>query len=443
MNTSNNTSTATVNVLADACFVPASLIGRWRANGSGADEVAGRTGALQEHASYEIGHAGLAFSFNGVNDHVTVDDAPALRPAQFTIAGWAYPTNFPSNAWLSVIAKGASGLDPNMTWWDDTYWLGFAGGGYPVMYTHHPGHLSVETKSPTPVPAGKWYQLAATYDGSTARLFVNGVEVAHTTINQPLYYDSQPVPLLFGQDWQGGSANGAPFTGLVDEITIHNRALSAAEIKAMGDGSTPGCTEALDVATPIRNGTPEGRPQFGAVGMILPTATHAACTATLISPSVVLTAATCLRDLSPAPVFEFSLGNGRTARVTDVRMHPLFDTVDGINLPYDIALAGLDRAAVASWTDVALPALRAELPTPIADATAVGFGAQSGRTSGTLQITSAISVRTRFWKRFPTAPIRCSVCPELEDRCSLTIRSSALPCSASSTRAKRKARVTT
>ena len=385
---SNDTATGTINVLSDTCFVPSSLIGRWRANGNGVDEAGGRTAVLQQNTSYELGHAGLAFAFDGVGDHVTVDDAAALKPAQFTIAAWARPTHF-TNGWQSVIAKGASGLDPNVWWYDDSYWIGFGYGGYPVVYTLHQGHVAVETLAASPVPAGKWYHLAATFDGSTVRLFVNGAEVAHTVVNLPLYYDSQNVPLAFGQDWQGGSPNGAPFGGLIDEITIHDHALTAVEIAAMIDGSTPGCSVPLDSSTPIRNGVPEARPQFNSVGMILPSATHMGCTATLIAPSVVLTAAQCLRDLTPNPVFDFSLGDGRTARVTDIRLHPLASTVDGFNVAFDIALASLDRAAVASWTDVTPATLRSDLPAPVA-ATAVGFGEQSGRVSGTLQITQYI-----------------------------------------------------
>ena len=159
----------------------------------------------------------------------------------------------------------------------------------------------------------------------------------------------------------------------------------------MVDGSTvPACLViAPDPATPIRNGIPEARPQFSGVGMILPSATHGACTATMISPSVVLTAAQCLIDNSPDPVFEFSLGEGRTARVTDVRRHPLAFTVDGFNQAFDVALAGLDKADVASWADVVPATLRAEQPTPIVKATAVGFGATNDggrRTSGTLLV---------------------------------------------------------
>jgi uncharacterized repeat protein (TIGR01451 family) len=388
-NTLNDESRAVVQVVPDMCFVPpASLVGRWRADGDVSDATGGAVGSMVGDASFAVGRAGQAFSIHGNGSYVEVPDAPQLKPAQFTIAAWTLAPSFAQGGFDTVIAKGASGQDGNFGGDLDSYWLGFSN-GRPTLYTQHQNGTGI-TQGPTPLSPMQWYHLAATFDGTTARVYVNGVEVAQNVIGSPIQYDSHPVPLVFGDDWQYGYASGdADYRGLIDEVAIHNRALSADEMRAMVEGSTdPACLEVVpDPGAPIRNGIPEARSQFSGVGMILSSATHGACTATMISPFIVLTAAQCLIDSSPEPVFEFSLGEGRTARLIDIRRHPLAFTVDGFNQAFDVALASLDRADVASWADVVPATLRAEPPTPIVEATAVGFGATNDggrRTSGTL-----------------------------------------------------------
>src|SRR5207248_9029515 len=126
-------------------------------------------------------------------------------------------------------------------------------------------------------------------------------------------------------------------------------------------------------SAPIRNGDPESNVSFNGVGMILPTATHGVCSAVLVRHNIVLTAAQCVFDLTPDPVFEFSLGAGRTARVTDIRMHPQAFGFEGFNPAFDVAVGRLDESVASGWTDVVLPAFIDNEPAAGSVGTAVGF----------------------------------------------------------------------
>ena len=149
-------------------------------------------------------------------------------------------------------------------------------------------------------------------------------------------------------------------------------------------------------ASAIYMGTDDLSGQYGGVGMILPIAGHSLCTGTMLSETVFLTAAQCVLGLAPAPDVQFSLGAGMTARMTEIRMHPGFDTPDGFNLPYDIALVALDKTEVAFWTGITHWAIGVGLPPTSAAVTAVGFGEnQTGvgsgqRRSGNLAVTQYI-----------------------------------------------------
>ena len=69
-----------------------------------------------------------------------------------------------------------------------------------------------------------WQHLAVTYDGTTASVYINGQPAASGdgTLGAVI-----PAPLKIGN---AGSCQS--FAGLIDEIAIYNRALSAAEIQS-------------------------------------------------------------------------------------------------------------------------------------------------------------------------------------------------------------------
>ena len=78
------------------------------------------------------------------------------------------------------------------------------------------------------IPTGTWTHIAGTYDGANLRLYVNGVLVKTQARTGTIF--SSPNPLYIG-------GKGSQFSGLIDEVRVYNRALSAAEINT--DKNTP------------------------------------------------------------------------------------------------------------------------------------------------------------------------------------------------------------
>jgi hypothetical protein len=69
--------------------------------------------------------------------------------------------------------------------------------------------------------------VAGTYDGVALRLYVNGALVATTPATSPM--NATADPLLIGTK-AGASIAGDHFHGLLDEVRVYGRALTAAEI---------------------------------------------------------------------------------------------------------------------------------------------------------------------------------------------------------------------
>ena len=94
-------------------------------------------------------------------------------------------------------------------------------------------HGSLEVESLSTIPLNKWAHVACTYDEVTGDLtiYIDGKFDA----SGDFHADN---PIISGD---GGLLVGGPdFTGLIDEVELFNRALSAEEIKAIYDADTAG-----------------------------------------------------------------------------------------------------------------------------------------------------------------------------------------------------------
>ncbi len=94
-----------------------------------------------------------------------------------------------------------------------------------AVYWYDGTHVIQEAT--TTVTAGTWYHAAVTYDGTTVRLYINGVEDG----NWPEASMSAPTSDTFqiGCDYSGFRH----FDGVLDDVRLHSRALCAAEISAI------------------------------------------------------------------------------------------------------------------------------------------------------------------------------------------------------------------
>src|SRR5439155_20614503 len=186
-------------------------------------------GALLNGTTFAAGKVGQAFSFDGVDDFVEVPDNSSLEPATtLTVDMWVKSASPGAAAYL--LAKGAQGCS------FASYSFNRAGvnGDLAFDITIDSG-AGVLVRSPfAPLGSvfdGNWHHVAGTYDNQFVRLFVDGVEQGSgTAASGPIKYGLSPTDnLTFGR--YNGSCT-LSYAGLLDEIEIFNRALSATEIKS-------------------------------------------------------------------------------------------------------------------------------------------------------------------------------------------------------------------
>ena len=137
-----------------------------------------------------------------------------------TLEAWVNPTS--GTGWRTVLLKETPG--------GLAYALYSANNGIaPGGFVHTSGGLGLNGTAA--VPLNTWTHLAVTYDGTTLRMFVNGVQVSSGTVDRR--GDHGTGALRIG----GNSVWGEYFKGLIDEVRIYNRALTASEIQ--GTCNTP------------------------------------------------------------------------------------------------------------------------------------------------------------------------------------------------------------
>jgi hypothetical protein len=232
---------------------PAGFIGWWPGDGDARDLIGGHPGSASGGVSYDPGIVGQAFRFDGINGSVNVANTSGFLDlgANLTIELWA---------------KAEPGFAP--PYWNQglatTEWYGIENSGpYTAFYS-----LAAPI-SPSVLASGVWYHIAGTYDGHSMKQFVNGVLVANDPLEGSNPAMSPGAFLTFGSEiGRGVFAEGRWFKGLIDEVSIYNRALGSHEIQSIvAAGSAGKCRYAALIQPPIN---PDGSSVFNASRGVVP-----------------------------------------------------------------------------------------------------------------------------------------------------------------------------
>ena len=225
---------------------PTGLVSWWKAEGNGLDSVSGNSAyaaLLPGGATFAPGEVGQAFLLDNTNAYLFVPASPSLNVG----AG----TGLTMEGWIKV--SSVSGFHPIAEWHGDTretagvqLWLN----SYPtqsgalfgaVTDTNWGQHTLVSASGI--VQPNVFQHVALTYDKASGigTLYLNGAVVAQVNLGSfvPATADDLWIahrPLDVPGDWTYGTTLG----GLLDELSIYSRALSATEIAAIYTASSAG-----------------------------------------------------------------------------------------------------------------------------------------------------------------------------------------------------------
>lgn len=213
------------------CVTPSpGMVNWWPGDGDAIDIVGGHHGTLQNGATFAPGMVGLAFSFVAPGDMVQIADNPDLNleslPAS-TFEGWFKSAGGSVSGGGTVIAKHMCGISNG--WFFNTNQGGYIG-------DHHIGGVGVGGLN---LNDNQFHHFACVKDGTTYSEYIDGVLIASDT--GPAFGTPTAQPVQIGSHVAGGCYPALhQLYGLVDELTIYNRALSADEILAIYNAGSAG-----------------------------------------------------------------------------------------------------------------------------------------------------------------------------------------------------------
>jgi hypothetical protein len=188
-------------------------------NGHSASEINGAT-----LVSDRFNTPASAYKFNANASYILVPDAPNLRLSTLTLAAWIRPFST-GEGHQAIIAKYWGRTDDHsqrsyafeLTPSDNRpQFTGISGGNFVVGDTAR-------------VPLDSWTHLAATYNGSETRLYMNGV--LHKIGGPDGALNLGTNDLTIGNT--KAAAINTWFNGVIDEVVICNRALSSSEVSSL------------------------------------------------------------------------------------------------------------------------------------------------------------------------------------------------------------------
>ncbi len=217
-----------------ATAAPSGLVGWWGGDGDARDISGnGINGSLVGGTGLAVGRVGQGFSFDGIDDKVSIPhNANQNTGSQITIEGWVYPDSYGHGR--PILEKRSAG---NVGGWDlETVTSPFGNINSLGFYIWIGGSVQSLFTPSNSLSVGVWQHVAATYDGTTMRVFVNGVEIASRAQSGSI--DASTEPLGIGNNVV--NPNGFVWHGGLDEISLYNRGLTAAEVQSIYNAGLAG-----------------------------------------------------------------------------------------------------------------------------------------------------------------------------------------------------------
>jgi len=222
------------------------LVADYKLNGNGKDDSQFGNDASGSAVPVvnRFGYGSNAVGFTG-KDSLVASNSVALQSDNTTISFWVKVNQLPAQGEVYLVSHGG---------WQQRWKISLPSHGKPVFSTKSTGGANDGNKDmdsdSVPLPIGAWRHVAMVHDGTTNKIFINGVLkksiLSSGTLNKTVH------PFGIGYD---PIDKGGHFNGDLDDLQVYNRALTDAEIAALygQQTQTPMLTGPLVAYYPFSN----------------------------------------------------------------------------------------------------------------------------------------------------------------------------------------------
>ncbi|MHC4166899.1 MAG: LamG domain-containing protein, partial [Planctomycetota bacterium] len=175
----------------------------------------GLDGSVAGNPIFVDGFVGKALAFDGVNDSVYLGDNPAFDiTEQITISAWVKTNDAGNGQHNPYVGKG-----------DHAYALKHASNNSIEFFIYdngwHVAQVSVDDSF-----NGEWHHVLGTYDGLEVKTYVDGVLGATNAHAGAIEVQTHNLTIAINSE-----ETDRYYYGVIDEVKIYDRALSAGEIR--------------------------------------------------------------------------------------------------------------------------------------------------------------------------------------------------------------------
>jgi N-acetylneuraminic acid mutarotase len=200
------------------------LVGWWKFD-EGSGTVAydssgnGNDGNLTNGPTWTTGKIGGALNFDGTNDYVKIGASSVFDLQRISISAWVKSENYSSSGFIFEKTTDGSVNSQYALFFENGLRFRNEGGGDDVSFS---------------VSSVGWLFVTSTYDGSRKKLFTNGLERNQVTWTGTIPTSPSGVSAIGGfSQTSHESWSNYIFNGLIDDVRIYDRALSAEEVQAL------------------------------------------------------------------------------------------------------------------------------------------------------------------------------------------------------------------
>jgi hypothetical protein len=201
------------------------LVSQWKLDeGTGTttrDTVASRTATLTNGATWTTGKGSAAVSLDGSNDYIKLPSLD-VTGSKLTLMAWVKHSSWATGVAQRFISKAVDSSEAQ------SYWtIGQTNNGQNRLFFRLKSGNVTRTliASSGTLPLNTWYHVAATYDGTKMRLYLNGTEVG-SMAKSGYVARSSTVPVAIGRSPEGSNY----LRGAIDDVRIYSSAVSAYDI---------------------------------------------------------------------------------------------------------------------------------------------------------------------------------------------------------------------
>jgi hypothetical protein len=195
------------------------LLAYYTGDGTANDALGTYNGTLVNGATYGTGKINNGFSFDGVNDYVSLGNNLNFDgTTPFSVSVWLYTSSTSAQTYFSKVSGGFLGYEMTVNLGSGVRFFLRGTAGWIDLYIN--GQLE-----------NQWQNIVFTYDGSKNASGVNGyIDGVLRTKNVITNNLTGLVSTTVNAQISGRAGTSQPFKGIIDEIGIWNKVLTSTEV---------------------------------------------------------------------------------------------------------------------------------------------------------------------------------------------------------------------